>query len=193
VLLQGRLGDPPTARIEWPGGGATRGEPVTGDRVIRFATAAVVCAVAAFAAVVSYSHIYGLGRAHGQDGTAARTSAHRGDRPGWRATCFLRGEGVEQRESRLAVDVLVVPREQELDRDGDPSRRFYQGLVHDKPSSEDRGGDPGFDRRQRYPDRGARRYPIGASVPVSGSFWRASGVACHSGTARSESATVLLE
>jgi hypothetical protein len=45
---------------------------VTGDRVIRFTTAAVVCAVAAFAAVVSYSHIYGLGRAHGQDGTAAR-------------------------------------------------------------------------------------------------------------------------
>jgi Protein of unknown function (DUF2637) len=40
--------------------------------VIRFTTAAVVCAVAAFAAVVSYSHIYGLGRAHGQDGTAAR-------------------------------------------------------------------------------------------------------------------------
>ena len=45
---------------------------MTGDRVIRLATAAVVCAVAAFAAVVSYSHIYGLGRAHGQDGTAAR-------------------------------------------------------------------------------------------------------------------------
>jgi Protein of unknown function (DUF2637) len=45
---------------------------VNRDRVIRFATAAVVCAVAAFAAVVSYSHIYGLGRAHGQDGTAAR-------------------------------------------------------------------------------------------------------------------------
>jgi len=40
--------------------------------VIRFTTAAVVCAVAAVAAVVSYSHIYGLGRAHGQDGTAAR-------------------------------------------------------------------------------------------------------------------------
>jgi Protein of unknown function (DUF2637) len=39
---------------------------------IRFTTAAVVCAVAAFAAVVSYSHIYGLGRHHGQDGTAAR-------------------------------------------------------------------------------------------------------------------------
>ncbi len=45
---------------------------MSGDRVIRLATAAVVCAVAAFAAVVSYSHIYGLGRAHGQDGTAAR-------------------------------------------------------------------------------------------------------------------------
>ena len=40
--------------------------------MIRFGTAAVVCAVAAFAAVVSYSHIYGLGRAHGQDGTAVR-------------------------------------------------------------------------------------------------------------------------
>jgi Protein of unknown function (DUF2637) len=45
---------------------------VTGDRVIRLTTAAMVCVVAAFAAVVSYSHIYGLGRAHGQDGTAAR-------------------------------------------------------------------------------------------------------------------------
>jgi Protein of unknown function (DUF2637) len=45
---------------------------VTGDRVIRFTTAAVVCAVAALAAVVSYSHIYGLGQDHGQDGTAAR-------------------------------------------------------------------------------------------------------------------------
>ena len=40
--------------------------------MIRFATAAVVCAVAAFAAVVSYSHIYVLGRAHGQNGAAAR-------------------------------------------------------------------------------------------------------------------------
>ena len=32
----------------------------------------MVTAVAAFAAVVSYSHIYDLGRAHGQAGTAAR-------------------------------------------------------------------------------------------------------------------------
>jgi Protein of unknown function (DUF2637) len=45
---------------------------MTGDRVIRVATAAVVTAVASFAAVVSFSHIYDLGRAHGQAGTAAR-------------------------------------------------------------------------------------------------------------------------
>jgi hypothetical protein len=58
----------------------------------------------------------------------------------------------------LAVDVLVVPREQELDRDGDPSRRLDQRLVHEKPATEDGSGDPGFDRRQRYPDLGAQRY-----------------------------------
>jgi Protein of unknown function (DUF2637) len=45
---------------------------VSGDRVIRLATAALVCAVGAVAAVVSYSRIYGLGRAHGQGDTAAR-------------------------------------------------------------------------------------------------------------------------
>jgi hypothetical protein len=45
---------------------------MSGDRFIRFATAAVVCAVAGFAAIVSYSHIYDLGRSHGQAGTAAR-------------------------------------------------------------------------------------------------------------------------
>ncbi len=43
------------------------GSPVAGDRMIRFTTAAVVCAVAAFAAVVSYSHIYGLGRGLAED------------------------------------------------------------------------------------------------------------------------------
>lgn len=42
------------------------------DRAIRLLTAAVVFTVAAFAAVVSYSHIYDLGRLHGQSGTAAR-------------------------------------------------------------------------------------------------------------------------
>jgi hypothetical protein len=45
---------------------------MTADRWIRWLTAAVVLAVAAFAAVVSYSHIYDLGRVHGQSGTAAR-------------------------------------------------------------------------------------------------------------------------
>ena len=45
---------------------------MNGDKLIRAAMTAVVVAVAGFAAVVSYSHIYGLGRAHGQDGAAAR-------------------------------------------------------------------------------------------------------------------------
>lgn len=45
---------------------------MSGDRLIRVATAAVVCAVAGFAAVVSYTHIYDLGRLHGQSGAAAR-------------------------------------------------------------------------------------------------------------------------
>ncbi len=45
---------------------------MTGDRAIRLLTAAVVLAVAGFAAVVSYSHVFDLGRAHGQSGTAAR-------------------------------------------------------------------------------------------------------------------------
>ncbi len=44
---------------------------MTGDRLIRAATAAVVTAVAAFAAVVSYSHIRDLAAAHGQDALAA--------------------------------------------------------------------------------------------------------------------------
>jgi hypothetical protein len=42
------------------------------DKAIRVSTAGVVTAVAGFAAVVSYSHIYDLARAHGQSGTAAR-------------------------------------------------------------------------------------------------------------------------
>lgn len=41
-------------------------------RSIRWATAAVVVAVAVFAAIVSYTHIFELGRAHGQFGTAGR-------------------------------------------------------------------------------------------------------------------------
>ncbi len=45
---------------------------MTGDRGDSLRDGGLVCAVAAFAAVLSYSHSYGLGRAHGQDGTAAR-------------------------------------------------------------------------------------------------------------------------
>jgi len=46
--------------------------PVDGDTIIRVLSASVVLAVAVFAAVVSYSHIFDLGRSHGQDGVAAR-------------------------------------------------------------------------------------------------------------------------
>ncbi len=41
-------------------------KPESGNAVIRIMTASAVVAVASFAAVVSYSHIYDLGRAHGQ-------------------------------------------------------------------------------------------------------------------------------
>lgn len=51
---------------------AHRDVPASEDLAIRTAAGAVVLAVAAFAAVVSYSHIYDLGRAHGQAGVAAR-------------------------------------------------------------------------------------------------------------------------
>jgi hypothetical protein len=66
---------------------------------------------------------------------------------------FLRGEGVEQRETGLASDVLVVPLEHELDRYGDLPCCLGQGLVPE--NTEDRDGDPGFDRCQRHADRGA--------------------------------------
>jgi hypothetical protein len=59
----------PAARPRPCGPRGLAGDWRPGDRS---ATTAVVCAEAAFAAVVSYSRIYGLGRAHGQDGTAAR-------------------------------------------------------------------------------------------------------------------------
>jgi hypothetical protein len=65
----------------WPqdGPGQSRTVPdkperagIDGDAAIRILAAIVVLAVAAFAAIVSYSHIFELGRHHGQDGTAAR-------------------------------------------------------------------------------------------------------------------------
>jgi hypothetical protein len=45
---------------------------IPADRLILVAMALAVVAVAGFAAVVSYSHFYDLGRALGQDGTSAR-------------------------------------------------------------------------------------------------------------------------
>jgi Protein of unknown function (DUF2637) len=45
---------------------------LTAEQMIKGGTGAVVLAVAAFAAVVSYSHIYDLAREHGQAGAAAR-------------------------------------------------------------------------------------------------------------------------
>jgi hypothetical protein len=53
-------------------GPATAGGRLDGDTAIRALAAVVVLAVAAFAAIVSYSHIFDLGVHHGQNGTAAR-------------------------------------------------------------------------------------------------------------------------
>ena len=77
--------------------------------MIRFATAAMVCAVAAFAAVVSYYHIYGLGRAHGQDGTAARLLP-------------LSVDGL------ILAASLVLPHEARNDRDAPRLARFMLWL-----------------------------------------------------------------
>src|SRR5215469_3762771 len=44
----------------------------SGDRLLRGSMWALASGVAAIAAIVSYSHIYILGRAHGGSGTAAR-------------------------------------------------------------------------------------------------------------------------
>lgn len=56
---------PPDARERW-------WHAIDGDTAIRVLAAIVVLAVAAFAAIVSYSHIFELGFHHGQDGAAAR-------------------------------------------------------------------------------------------------------------------------
>ena len=61
---------PAPARIQPRGRDAAGGEPVSGDRLIR-SRRRPWSRVAAFAAVVSSSHIYGWA-GHGQDRTAAR-------------------------------------------------------------------------------------------------------------------------
>lgn len=102
-------------------------------------------------------------------------------------TCnvFLRGEGVEQRETGLAFDVLAVPLEQEFDRDSDLCRRLGQGFMPEQPKtaavilgSTAVNGTP-IPVPCMMPQK-----PIGPSAPISGSSWSASRVACHSGTAR---------
>ena len=45
---------------------------ISKDKMIMFATAGTVTAVASFAAIISYSHIFDLGIQHGQNGTAGR-------------------------------------------------------------------------------------------------------------------------
>jgi hypothetical protein len=61
------VGEGNAAGVPYRGGPG--GAAMTGDKALRLATAGVVLAVAT---VVSYSHIFDLGRAHGQAGTAAR-------------------------------------------------------------------------------------------------------------------------
>jgi hypothetical protein len=76
-----------------------------------------------------------------------------------------RPEGIEQREAAVPLDVLVVPLEQELERNRHPRGRAGQRLV--SQPAEDRGGDPGLDRRQRHPDRGAKRQSPVADLPAA--------------------------
>jgi hypothetical protein len=59
-----------------------------------------------------------------------------------------RGERVEQREARLARHLLVVPLQQEQERDGDAGRRFGQGFVAGQ--AEHGRGDPRFRRGERH-------------------------------------------
>ena len=72
--------------------------------MIRFATAAVVCAVAAFAAVVSYSHIYGLGW---EDGTAARLLPLSVDGPILAASLVLLHEARNDRDAPWLVRFML--------------------------------------------------------------------------------------
>lgn len=64
--------DPGQSRTAAGEPGRRHPRAVDGDTAIRVLAAAVVLAVAGFAAVISYAHIFELGRHHGQDGTAAR-------------------------------------------------------------------------------------------------------------------------
>ena len=78
---------------------------MNGDRLRRGSMWALASGVAAIAAIVSYSHIYDLGRAHGGSGTAARLLP-------------------------LSVDMLIVAGELMLLHEADAKgRRFVLGWV----------------------------------------------------------------
>ena len=78
---------------------------IDGDKLIRASTAVVVTGVAIGAAVISYNHIYDLGRAHGGSGTAARLLP-------------------------LSVDMLILVGELMLLHEADvKGRRFVLGWV----------------------------------------------------------------
>ena len=123
---------------------------MTGDRVIRLATAAVVCAVAAFAAVVSYSHIYGLGRAHGQDGTAARLVP-------------LSVDGLI-----LAASLVLHPPSRDPQQVRRGHHRRQRPLGPAPVLQERREIRPGPQLRDRQLDRPRPGVPLPAPVPVPG-------------------------
>ena len=78
---------------------------MNGNKVRRGAMWVLASGVAAIAAIVSYSHIYDLGRAHGGSGTAARLLP-------------------------LSVDMLIVVGELMLLHEADAKgRRFVLGWV----------------------------------------------------------------
>ena len=78
---------------------------MTGERLRRGSAWVLASGVAAIAAIVSYSHIYDLGRAHGGSGTAARLLP-------------------------LSVDMLILVGELMLLHEGDAKgRRFVLGWV----------------------------------------------------------------
>ena len=67
------------------------------------------------------------------------------------------GKGVEQRDTRHAVEFPIVPGNLVLDRVGDLSCRVDSERRPRKPT-EAHGNDPGFDRRQHQPGHDTHRH-----------------------------------
>jgi len=88
------------------------------------------------------------------------------------------GESIEQREGRVARHQLIIPLQQELDRDRDSGRCLCDRLITGE--TEDGSVDPGFGCTQRNADPATQRHAPGA-------HWRAAvrpGLPAHSGTDR---------